>query len=214
VATLWAGKQWGVIHIPRIDQEVIVDFLEGDPDQPIIVGSVYNAREMPPYALPDNKTQSGIKSRSSKSGTPDNFNEFRFEDKKGEEEIYLHAEKDWNIRVENDEKEFVEANRHATINKSDSKKIGGTKSVTVTGDVLESFKSNHKETVTAEYSLKANKIIVEGELEITLKVGGNFIKIDMTGITIQGMPMTKINSGGAPGVSTITDEPADPETVD
>lgn len=214
VGTLLAGKQWGMVHIPRIDQEVIVDFLEGDPDQPIIVGSVYNAREMPPYALPDNKTQTGIKSRSSKTGSAENFNEFRLEDKKGQEEIYLHAEKDWNIRVENDEKELVEANRHASINKSDSKKIGGTKSVTVVGDVLESFKSNHKETVTAEYSLKANKIIVEGEMEITLKVGGNFIKIDMTGITIQGMPMTKINSGGAPGVSTVMDEPAEPEKVD
>ena len=214
VGTLWAGKQWGVVHIPRMDQEVIVDFLEGDPDQPIIIGSVYNAREMPPYGLPDNKTQSGIKSRSSKNGSADNFNEFRFEDKKGEEEIYLHAEKDWSILVENDEKEVVKANRHASINKSDSKKVGGTKSVTVVGDVLESFKSNHKETVTTEYSLKANKIIVEGEMEITLKVGGNFIKIDMTGITVQGMPMTKINSGGAPGVSTVTDEPAEPETVD
>ena len=169
---------------------------------------------MPPYALPDNKTQTGIKSRSSKTGSAENFNEFRLEDKKGQEEIYLHAEKDWNIRVENDEKELVEANRHASINKSDSKKIGGTKSVTVVGDVLESFKCNHKKTVTAEYSLKANKIIVEGEMEITLKVGANFIKIDMTGITIQGMPMTKINSGGAPGVSTVMDEPAEPEKVD
>ena len=83
VGTFWAGKQWGVIHIPRIGQEVIVDFLEGDPDQPIIVGSVYNPETMPPYALPDNKTQSGVKSRSSKDGSPSNFNEFRFEDKKG-----------------------------------------------------------------------------------------------------------------------------------
>jgi type VI secretion system secreted protein VgrG len=214
VGTLWAGKQWGMIHIPRIDQEVIVDFLEGDPDQPIIIGSVYNAREMPPYKLPDNKTQSGIKSRSSKNGGADNFNEFRFEDKKGEEEVYLHAEKNLNIVVENDEKEVVQANRHATIAKSDSKKVGGVKSVTVDGNVLESFKSNHRESVTAEYSLKANKIIVEGEIEITLKVGSNFIKIDMSGITIQGLPMTKINSGGAPGVSAITDEPTEPESVD
>jgi type VI secretion system secreted protein VgrG len=214
VGTLWAGKGWGMIHIPRIDQEVVVDFLEGDPDQPIIIGGVYNAREMPPYKLPDNKTQSGIKSRSTLDGSADNFNELRFEDKKGEEEIYLHAEKDWNILVENDEKEVVQANRHATIAKSDSKKIGGVKSVTVDGNVLEAFNSNHRENVTAEYSLKANKIIVEGEMEITLKVGTNFIKIDMSGITIQGLPMTKINSGGAPGVSTVTDPPEEPETVE
>ena len=99
VGTFWAGKQWGMIHIPRIGQEVIVDFLEGDPDQPIIVGSVYNAEQMPPYTLPANKTQSGIKSRSSLGGGPPNFNEFRFEDKKGSEEVYLHAEKDWTIMV-------------------------------------------------------------------------------------------------------------------
>src|SRR6202022_3423282 len=91
VATLWAGKQWGVIHIPRIGQEVVVDFLEGDPDQPIIVGSVYNAETMPPYALPANKTESGIKSRSSLGGSPANFNEIRFEDKKGSELVTIHA---------------------------------------------------------------------------------------------------------------------------
>ena len=83
VSQPWAGKAWGGVTIPRIGQEVIVDFLEGDPDQPIITGRVYNAEQMPPYALPANMTQSGIKSRSSKGGTPDNFNEIRFEDKKG-----------------------------------------------------------------------------------------------------------------------------------
>src|SRR5262249_24941892 len=72
VATIWAGKNWGVIHIPRIGQEVVVDFLEGDPDQPIVIGSVYNADEMPPYALPANMTQSGTKSRSSTGGNPQN----------------------------------------------------------------------------------------------------------------------------------------------
>ena len=94
VGTPWAGKNWGMIHIPRIGQEVIITFLEGDPDRPIIVGSVYNADMMPPYELPENKTQSGLKSRSTLQGTPDNFNELRFEDKKGEEKIYFHAEKD------------------------------------------------------------------------------------------------------------------------
>jgi len=85
VGTLWAGKQWGMIHIPRVGQEVIVAFEEGDPDRPIIVGSVYNAEQMPPYELPANMTQCGIKSRSSKGGTPANFNEIRLEDKKGSE---------------------------------------------------------------------------------------------------------------------------------
>ena len=104
VGTPWAGKNWGMIHIPRIGQEVIVDFLEGDPDQPIIIGSVYNSDMMPPYKLPDNKTQSGIKSRSSLKGTPTDFNELRFEDLKDSEHIYFHAQKDFFRVVEhNDE---------------------------------------------------------------------------------------------------------------
>ncbi len=103
VATLWAGKQWGIIHIPRVGQEVIVAFEEGDPDRPIVVGSVYNAENMPPYTLPDNKTQSGYLSRSTLQGTDQNFNQLRFEDKKDSEEIYFHAEKDFNRVVENND---------------------------------------------------------------------------------------------------------------
>jgi len=107
VSQLWAGKRWGAMHIPRIGQEVIVSFLEGDPDCPVITGRVYNAVEMPPYTLPDNKTQSGIKSHSSKEGGPGNFNELRFEDKKGSEEVFLHAEKNLTIDVKNAEAETV-----------------------------------------------------------------------------------------------------------
>ena len=103
VAQVWAGKQWGAIHIPRIGQEVIVDFLEGDPDQPIITGRVYNADQMPPYTLPDNQTQSGLKTRSTKGGDANTFNELRFEDKKDAEEIYFHAEKNFNRVVENND---------------------------------------------------------------------------------------------------------------
>jgi type VI secretion system secreted protein VgrG len=102
VAQVWAGQQWGAIHIPRIGQEVIVSFLEGDPDRPIITGRVYNGMQKPPYGLPANATQSGIKSRSSKGGNDKTFNEIRFEDKKGSEELVLHAEKDFKVDVEND----------------------------------------------------------------------------------------------------------------
>src|SRR5262249_31145940 len=132
VATIWAGKQWGVIHIPRVGQEVVVDFLEGDPDRPIIVGSVYNVDMMPPYTLPDNRTQSGIKSRSSKEGGPANFNEFRFEDKKGSEQVFLHAEKDSLFETEhdhektvgNDEKISIKSNRTEDVGKDEKIKIG------------------------------------------------------------------------------------------
>ncbi len=103
VAQGWAGAQWGSVFIPRIGQEVIVQFLEGDPDRPLVTGSLYNADQMPPYGLPENMTQSGIKTRSSKSGTDENYNELRFEDKKDSEEIYIHAERDFNRVVENND---------------------------------------------------------------------------------------------------------------
>jgi type VI secretion system secreted protein VgrG len=93
VAQIWAGTDFGGIHIPRVGQEVLVEFLEGDPDHPIVTGRVYNADHMPPYKLDKNATQSGIKSRSTPGGGPNNFNEIRFEDKKGEEELFIQAEK-------------------------------------------------------------------------------------------------------------------------
>ena len=98
VAQCWAGKRWGTFFLPRVKDEVIVAFEEGDPDRPIIVGSVYNDDQLPPYDLPDNKTRSTIKTRSSEKGTTDNFNEIRFEDKKDSEEIFIHAEKDYEPR--------------------------------------------------------------------------------------------------------------------
>ena len=85
VAQLWSGAGWGGVHVPRIGEEVIVEFLEGDPDRPMVTGRVYNGDNMPPYVLPNNQTQSGIKSRSTPEGNPDNCNELRFEDKKGSE---------------------------------------------------------------------------------------------------------------------------------
>jgi type VI secretion system secreted protein VgrG len=99
VGTFWAGKQWGAIHIPRIGQEMIVDFVEGDVDRPIIVGSVYNADMMPPYTLPGKKTVSTVKSRSTTGGDDNSYNEFRFEDLKGKEQVFLQAERDEDVRV-------------------------------------------------------------------------------------------------------------------
>ena len=101
----WAGKNWGSISMPRIGQEVIVDFLEGDPDQPIITGRVYNNASMPPYKLPDNATMTTLKSNSSKGGG--GFNEIRFEDKKSQEQIFIHGEKNQDIRIKHDVYEWV-----------------------------------------------------------------------------------------------------------
>lgn len=123
VATLWAGKRWGTIHIPRIGQEVVVAFLEGDPDNPIIVGSVYNADQMPAYLGqgPDAKHKqdpkiSGIKTCSTPGGA--GFNEIRFDDTKGKEQVFLHAERDMDQRVENDSREIIHHNRHQIIGHS------------------------------------------------------------------------------------------------
>jgi type VI secretion system secreted protein VgrG len=118
---------------------LIVDFLEGDPDQPIITGRVYNAEQIPPYALPANATQIGIQTRSSKGGSAANFNEIRFEDKKGQEELYVHAERDVTIMVEHDEtktvqhdqKQTIQNNRTATVLGTDSETIARTQTYTV-----------------------------------------------------------------------------------
>jgi type VI secretion system secreted protein VgrG len=142
VAQVWAGSGWGGIHIPRIGQEVIVDFLEGDPDNPIITGRVYNADNMPPYALPGNQTQSGLKSHSTKGGGADNFNQLRFEDKKGSEEVNFQAEKDLNTNVKNNESHTVGAAR--TIS------VGGTENHTVTKDRTKTLMANETVNVTLD----------------------------------------------------------------
>jgi len=119
VSQLWAGKEWGGIHIPRIGQEVLVSFLEGDPDQPLITGGVYNADHKPPYALDADKTQSGIKSHSTKGATADEFNELRFEDKKNHEEVYIQAQKDLKTWVKNKEARNIGATRTTEIGNPD-----------------------------------------------------------------------------------------------
>ena len=193
VATLWAGKQWGMIHIPRVGQEVLVDFLEGDPDRPIIVGSVYNADQMPPYTLPANKTQSGIKSRSSKGGDSDNFNEIRFEDRKGSEQIYVHAEKDLLTEVENDETRDVGHDRTTTIKNDETKTVKegnetttisqGNRAITISqGNQSLEIKMGNQST-----KLDLGKSETEAMQSIELKVGQSSVKLDQMGVTIQGM---------------------------
>ncbi len=221
VAQIWAGKNWGAMHIPRIGQEVIVDFLEGNPDCPIIIGSVYNAEQMPPYELDANKTQSGIKSRSTKEGSADNFNEIRFEDKKGSEELYVHAEKDFTRVVENDDKQKIGFDKKSpgdqTVDIYNNRTVTldqGNDTLTVkTGNrAVEIKQGNHALTVAmgnrtasvkqgndqlevamGNRTVKVNlgKIAEEAMQGIELKVGQSSVKIDQTGVTIQGM-MIKI----------------------
>jgi type VI secretion system secreted protein VgrG len=146
VSSTWAGKNWGFVQIPRIGQEVIVDFLEGDPDRPIITGRVYNADQAPPYQLPANQTQSGVKTRSSKGGTGENFNEIRFEDKKGSEELYIHAERNKRVTVEADRTESVGNNEKISIGHNRSEAVGADESITIQGSRTESVGKD--ETIT------------------------------------------------------------------
>ncbi len=174
VATPIAGKQWGWVSLPRMGQEVVVSFLEGNPDRPLITGSVYNALQMPPYALPANQTQSGLKSRSSKEGNADNFNEFRFEDKKGSEQVYLHAEKNQDIEVEHDETHWVGHDRSKTVDNNETVNIGKNRSETVGENETISIVKNRSEDVGVNETISIGKNRQEsvGENE-SLDVGKN-----------------------------------------
>lgn len=164
----WAGKNWGMIAIPRIGQEVVVDFLEGDPDQPIITGRVYNADQMPPYALPANATQTGILSRSSKGGSGANCNELRFEDKKGAEQVYLHAEKNQDISVENDETHSVGHDRKKTIDHDETTMVAHDRTETVGNNETITIGVNRTETVGSNETITvgANRTRNVGQNEI------------------------------------------------
>jgi len=169
VAQQRAGKQWGFIWIPRVGDEVVISFLEGDPDQPLIVGSLYNADNPVPYTLPDNKTQSGIKSMSSPSGGNDNYNEFRFEDKKGSELITLHAEKDLLTEVENDETRTVDHDRTTTIKNNE------TKTVTEGDEKHTVEKGKQTVKIYGDQSLE----VTQGNQTIQVKQGKQETKVDM-----------------------------------
>ena len=131
VSQPWAGKNFGMVHVPRIGQEVVIHFLEGDPDQPLITGRVYNAEQMPPWDLPANATQSGILTRSSKGGSYGNANAIRFEDRKGAEQLWMHAEKDQLNEVENDEVSTVGHDRTETVGHDETIKIGANRTISV-----------------------------------------------------------------------------------
>jgi type VI secretion system secreted protein VgrG len=190
VSTSWAGKQWGFIQIPRIGQEVIVAFVEGNPDEPVIVGSVWNPETMPTFTLPDSKTRSGIQSCSTKGGGAANFNEISFEDKKGSEQLYIHAEKNQDIVVENDKTEnvghdetikignnrieTVVANETLTVNQNRTRNVGQNEVVTVGLTRTHTVGVNEAITIGAaqEVTVGAAQIITVGA-DQTTSVGNN-----------------------------------------
>jgi type VI secretion system secreted protein VgrG len=230
VAEGWAGKRWGSVFTPRVGQEVIVDFLEGDPDQPIITGRVYNAAHMPPYELPGEHTKSTIKTYSSKGGG--GFNEIRFEDRKGKEQVFLHAARQQDVRVKRDSLEWVGQDRHLIVVGEQREEVKKDKHLTVSGDQNEQVdgsvslkagmdlqkKIGMKRALDAgmEIHLKAGmNVVVEAGLSITVKAGGGFIVVGPTGVTISGMPIL-MNSGGAAGNGSgaSPDPPKEPLEAD
>jgi type VI secretion system secreted protein VgrG len=254
--TPWSGKNWGMIHIPRIGQEVVIQFEDGDPDRPICTGMLYNADLMPPYALPDNMTQSGIVTRSTKGGSTNTFNELIFEDKKDAEFVRLQSEKDYKETIKNNavitvgmekkdpgdytmtiynnrtetvktgdstftvetgnEIRDIKTNKTETIGKDSTKEVKGNLSSTVKGNEKHEIKGNRdasitgnaKNAITGTYTNDVTgSVTIESKQSITLKVGGNSITIDQSGITIKGI-MVETNATGmathkASGIMTI-----------
>lgn len=220
VAQPWAGKQWGGFFLPRIGQEVLIDFLEGDPDQPIVVGSVYNAENMPPYTLPDNMTQSTIKTRSTTKGTAENFNEIRFEDKKGSEEVYVHAEKDFNRVVENNDTlkvgfekkdkgdQTIDIHNNRTVTIAEGNELftvkKGTRTVNVdTGDDTHTVAKGNRvvnvdtgnDTITVKTGNRAINVDTGDETH-TIKTGNHVLAVNTGKATTEAAQSIELKVGG------------------
>ena len=198
VSQPWAGTRWGMSAVPRIGHEVIVEFLHGDPDQPVIIGRTYHANNLPPGKLPGSKTQMSIRSQTHKG---EGFNELRFEDEKGREDLYLHAQRnmttevlhdsseridhDENRRVGNDRRQQIVHNDFLQVDGEKRDRIEGDYSLTVNNDFHLSATNALLAEVGQEIHLKAGtKIVIETGSEITLKAGASFIKIDPGGVKI------------------------------
>lgn len=155
VSQIWAGAGWGAMWIPRVGHEVVVDFLEGDPDRPIIVGRVYHGANVPPYPLPAEKTKSTIKSDSSKGGGGNN--ELRFEDKKGQEEIWLHGQKDWNIKIEHDKNQLVGHDETKKVGHDETYEIGHDQALQVDHDRVKEVKNDQREKIGGNKAITVAK---------------------------------------------------------
>ncbi|WP_043531454.1 type VI secretion system Vgr family protein [Litchfieldella xinjiangensis] len=208
----WAGGGYGAMAIPRIGHEVIVSFLEGDPDQPLITGRTYHAVNTPPYPLPKHKTRTVIRTQSHKG---EGFNELRFEDNAGDEQIWVHAQKDLELLTNNDRTEAIGNDSFLTVQRDRISEVGADDHLTVHGNRHEKTDGNQHLIVQGtlhisagqawltesgrELHIKAgHKVVLEAGSELTLNAGGSFLKLDGGGVTIVG-PTVKLNAGGSPG---------------
>jgi type VI secretion system secreted protein VgrG len=186
VAQVWAGNSWGAIHVPRIGQEVLVSFLEGDPDRPVVTGRVYNGGAKPPFELPDHAMVSGIKSDSTPGGG--GYNEISMDDTKSKEKLTMHAQKDMHTTVENDQALTVHHNRTSTVDNDEQATVGNNQTVSIgkdqTIDIGENRRitvhANHEEKVVENKSVSVDKNLavvvtgdasekVDGEKSVTVK---------------------------------------------
>lgn len=232
----WAGQGWGMINIPRVGQEVIVSFLEGDPDRPIITGRVYNDTQTVPYKLPDHGTRTTLKTRSTPGGGDNNYNEIRFEDKKGREDLLIHAERTMHNSVEASQYITVGGSRHITTGgvDKDGNKLGDVKELVfknhnlhVQGDdkikiegashahVMDQADAIYDKDLVLSVNKKcvilADTIQLQGTTKIVLMAGSSSLVIDASGVTVLGTPMINLNTPGAPPTPEIIPLSVDPE---
>ncbi|MCD9027909.1 type VI secretion system tip protein VgrG [Luteimonas sp. BDR2-5] len=236
VAHSHAGAGWGTFTLPRIGEEVLVAFEHGDPDRPLVIGSVYNGRNKPPYALPEHQTRSTLKSNSSKGGG--GFNELRFEDRAGNEEVFLHAQKDLQTRVGNDRTTSVAQQQQLTVGGDRLEHIGNEDHRVVDGrslsrvareahvdvgaSALFAAGQNLHMSVGMETSLDAGtevhvkggmNIVLEAGVQISLKAGGSSITLGPAGVTLDGA-LVRVNCGGAPLSAKKGDKPDQAKTAE
>ncbi|MCW2485476.1 type VI secretion system tip protein VgrG [Candidatus Symbiopectobacterium sp. NZEC127] len=217
----WAGGQYGLIAIPRIGHEVIVSFLEGDPDQPVVTGRTFHATNPSPYPLPVNKTRTILRSQTHKG---QGFNELSFEDATDNEEIFLHAQKNMAVRVLNSKDERVDYNRTTSIGHDEELVVANNRKVTVEGNQDYKTTGNHlsltegdrgiqvkgdlAQKISGVFSVDSNgDLTLQSGSKLTLRVGGSFVVIHAGGVDIKG-PAINLNSGGSPGDVALPADPA------
>ncbi len=227
VTQAWAGNQWGAMTLPRVGQEVVVEFIDGDPDRPIVTGCVYHGLHKPPYKLPDHKTRTSFKTHSVPSG---GFNELRIEDRQGQEQIFIQAQKDLDLRVGEDHKVHVGANSHCIVEQGAFDHIKGEQNLLVDGDIKIQSNGGHHCTVSGDRQEKVDgaikqqaggdihikagsKVVLDAGIELTIKAGGAFIKLSPGGVQIQGATIN-LNGGGSAGSASAASPLAPVQAVE